>query len=228
MKRYHDSSFRHQLVDEKDYIAEPRNSGYRSHHLIYKYYSDKKDTYNGLKIEVQIRSRLQHCWATAVETVGTFLQQSLKSSEGEDDWLRFFALMSNEIAMREKSPLVPGTPTDPRELKEEIQHYADDLDVASRLQGYSLALRISVRPGLKGSRYFLMEQDEKEIRVTGYKTWQLDLATEAYYAAEQQASKVGGDAVLVSVDSVKALRNAFPNYYRDTSRFLLELRLALR
>jgi ppGpp synthetase/RelA/SpoT-type nucleotidyltranferase len=90
--RYRNSSIKHELVNEKDYIQSPKSSGYRGIHLIYKYKSDKKQTYNGLQIEIQIRSRLQHAWATAVETVGTFLQNSLKSSEGPEQWLTFFLI----------------------------------------------------------------------------------------------------------------------------------------
>src|ERR1019366_9744121 len=98
------------MLSEDDYVDHPKASGYRSYHLIYRYFSDKKATHNGLKIEVQIRSQLQHAWATAVETVGTFIQQALKSSQGEEDWLRFFALMGSAIAYREHGELVPDTP----------------------------------------------------------------------------------------------------------------------
>src|SRR5439155_14406089 len=63
---------RHERVDEDDYIEKPKGSGYRSVHLIYRYTSDRSKTYNGLKIEMQFRSALQHAWATAVETVDTF------------------------------------------------------------------------------------------------------------------------------------------------------------
>jgi len=63
---------------------------------------------------MQIRSQLQHAWATAVETVGTFLQQALKSSQGDEGWQRFFALMGNAMAMRERRPPVPNTPTGKR------------------------------------------------------------------------------------------------------------------
>ncbi len=45
-----------------------------------------------LLIELQLRTRLQHEWATAVETMGTFLQSSLKSSQGPEEWLDFFSL----------------------------------------------------------------------------------------------------------------------------------------
>jgi ppGpp synthetase/RelA/SpoT-type nucleotidyltranferase len=77
MKKYEKSDLKHNLDDIDDYILLPKQSGYRSVHLLYKYNIDKvaPAIYNGLFIEVQIRSRLQHAWATAVETVGTFLRQ---------------------------------------------------------------------------------------------------------------------------------------------------------
>ena len=112
VKVYRHSNIKHTLIDEDDYIRRPKNSGYRGVHLIYRYRSDRKATYNDLKIEIQIRSTLQHVWATAVETVGTFTRQALKSSQGEDDWLRFFALMSTYLAIKEGSPIVPKTPQD--------------------------------------------------------------------------------------------------------------------
>lgn len=88
-----------------DYIACPKLDGYRSHHLIFKYqsnYKEKKE-FEGQRIEIQIRSRLQHAWATAVETVQTFTGQALKSKikAGDPDWLRFFSLMRSAIALRE-------------------------------------------------------------------------------------------------------------------------------
>lgn len=70
---YLKGDLKHDRVRMKDYIKEPKNDGYRSIHLIYKYRSDKgKTEYNGLLVEIQIRSKLQHLWATAIETVGFF------------------------------------------------------------------------------------------------------------------------------------------------------------
>ena len=71
-----DSRMKHRLVSQKNYIGNPKPSGYRGVHLVYRYRSDRNDTYNGLLIEVQLRSKLQHAWATAVETAGAFLGQS--------------------------------------------------------------------------------------------------------------------------------------------------------
>lgn len=81
---YKNSDLKHQRVQIDDYIESPKKSGYRGVHLIYRYFSDRKGTYNTLKIEIQVRSQFQHAWAAAVETVGTFVQQALKSSMGEE------------------------------------------------------------------------------------------------------------------------------------------------
>lgn len=81
-----DAEVKHELEAVDDYIADPRSSGYRGTHLIYRYFSDRVETYNGLRVEVQLRSHLQHAWATAVETVGTFLKQALKASQGHEQW----------------------------------------------------------------------------------------------------------------------------------------------
>jgi ppGpp synthetase/RelA/SpoT-type nucleotidyltranferase len=47
-------------VREYSYIEAPKESGYRGTHLVYRYYSDRSATWNGLSIEIQVRSRLQH------------------------------------------------------------------------------------------------------------------------------------------------------------------------
>ena len=74
---------RHRLANEKDYVTEPKPSGYRGVHLVYRYHSDRSEVYNGLLVELQLRSRLQHAWATAVETVGTFVGQALNRGRAE-------------------------------------------------------------------------------------------------------------------------------------------------
>jgi hypothetical protein len=66
---------------------------------------------------MQFRSYLQRAWATSVETVGTLVNQALKSSIGTDEWLRFFALMGTAIAWREDAAPVPSTPQSEVELK---------------------------------------------------------------------------------------------------------------
>ena len=129
-KLYAASEMKHKLHHTDDYLNNPKESGYRGVHLIYRYHSDRKTEYNTLLIEMQLRSQLQHAWATAVETVGAFMQQALKSSLGEKEWLRFFALMGTAIAVRENRPPVPQTPGKYSELVKELRDHAKALDIS--------------------------------------------------------------------------------------------------
>ncbi|GAG52105.1 unnamed protein product, partial [marine sediment metagenome] len=99
IKDYQSGSIRHEVERDYDYIDKPSSHGYRSFHLVYRYYSDRNKQYDGQRIEIQIRSRLQHAWATTVEAVDTFAGQQLKIHQGAEDWERFFALMGTRIAM---------------------------------------------------------------------------------------------------------------------------------
>jgi hypothetical protein len=220
---------KHRLVREDPYIDEPRDSGYRGHHLVYTYFSDRSSTWNGLRIEMQIRSRLQHAWATAVETVGTFTQQALKSSLGQAEWLRFFALMSSAIAARESSPLVPNTPADPDELANELRRRATKLNVIDRLTAYGQALRYAEDAmEVSKGRMFLLELDIGESTLTTRTYDNALVAAEEYNAVERAIQDdPQKDAVLVSVESLASLRRAYPNYFLDTTAFLAAVRQAI-
>lgn len=231
VEAYITSDIKHKLDRTNDYIRQPKPSGYRGIHLIYRYYSDKKQTYNGLKVEMQFRSILQHAWATAVETVGTFIQQALKSSQGEEQWLRFFALMGTAVAGREGSPPIPGTPEDSKKLVRELRQLNRSLNVAQRLRTYGAALQTLEQPGAEKAHYFLLALDPQaqRVTVTGFKALELEKASNEYLATERAlASKPGADAVLVSVESLASLRRAYPNYFLDTSVFLQVLAESLR
>lgn len=102
------SRFHHELVTCTDYISSPKASGYRSVHLVYRFKSPVRPQYNSLLIEIQIRTRIQHAFATAVETMDTFLNTSLKSSEGPTEWLNFFSLIGSAFAHLEDTPPIPG------------------------------------------------------------------------------------------------------------------------
>lgn len=221
-----ESSVKHELVSIDDYIKRPKVSGYRGVHLVYRYVSDKnKAIYNGLKIEMQLRSRYQHAWATAVETVGTFSGEALKSSLGSERWQKFFLLMSTAIATRERSYPAPNTPTGRSELMEELTALAAELRVSSRLREYGNALKSITSPGARegSAKLYLLELDPiaGTLNVTGFGAHEQELASQKYAESEaRQAGDSPRDAVLVSVESVTALSRAFPNYFADTRLFV--------
>jgi ppGpp synthetase/RelA/SpoT-type nucleotidyltranferase len=218
---------KHEFKNKKDYITNPKSDGYRSIHLIYKYKSDKTTKYNGLLIEVQIRSKLQHYWATAIETVGHFTKQALKSNEGEEDWLRFFKLISTVFAKNENMPIVQGTPEDDVELYIQVKELADKLQVINKIKSWAELIKLIgeiEKKEVHKPHFYLLELDidKKELTVEAFEKKEEEKATTAYSVAEKKAkdSKLNKDIVLVEADTTKELRKAYPNYFLDTKEFL--------
>jgi ppGpp synthetase/RelA/SpoT-type nucleotidyltranferase len=214
---------RHAFVSEKDYISNPKPDGYRSYHLVYRYHSraKKHSAYNGLKIEIQIRTKLQHAWATAVEIISTFTGQALKSSIGDECWKRFFKLMSSEIALREKRPPIADTPQDHSELVKELRELVKKLQVYDALVGWGTGVQV-VSQGEKNAHSYLLILDSKQRVIThiGFTKLELPEAQQRYLQAEKEnADKPWIQAVLVSVAQISALRRAYPNYYLDSLAF---------
>ena len=222
---YRGSRTRHQLAEERDYVRHPRDSGYRSIHLVYRYHSDRNDRYNGLRIELQLRTRLQHAWATAVETVGTFLGQSLKASQGREDWLRFFKLIGSGFALVEGGPAAGNVPADSDSLMTKIRRSAASLRVKETLEAFRHALKTVGLREMHGYKYFLLvlQPEEESLRILAFRNGELTKATEAYLAQEKDLATTSGDTVLVASDSLESLRRAFPNYFLDTRTFVEEM-----
>ena len=228
VEKYEKSDLKHDLDAKNDYVSFPKQSGYRGVHLIYRCKYDKPNStiYNGQSIEIQIRTKLQHSWATAVETVGTLLKQSLKSSQGEERWLRFFVLVGSAFASIEKSPAIPNTPTKKAELVAELKAVVAELDAINTLKMYGKALQVAMPHAKSKYRYFLLrlEPAANNMQVLGFETKDLDKATEQYLKIEKElVDKLGAEAVLVASDSITSLNRAYPNYFLDTERFVSEV-----
>lgn len=230
---YKGTRFTHKLVSEYDYVSAPKESGYRSIHLVYKYKLPNESPYDGLQIELQLRTKLQHAWATAVETVGTFLEHSLKSSEGPNEWLNFFALVSSSFAHMEETTLVPGYD----ELSKAVTYHrttqeADRLGVRDLLLGYSSAVKAIPSGTVRGAYYLVeleLKGDSKSVKIMPFARDRLEEANAKYAEAEQEvASGKPVQVVLVSAGSIDSLKKAYPNYFLDTHEFLAQLEIISR
>ena len=140
--------------------------------------------------------------------------------------------MGSAIAIREGCPLVPGTPTNKRDLIRELRRLTEDLKVQEAMRNWSELTNIRDATSSEAARVFLVT-----LRLSDYR-WQLRVmpfsasdtarASEEYLKAEKEtAEKYGVQVVLVSVESIDMLREAYPNYYADTTQFLKALQEAL-
>jgi len=210
---------------EKDYIKNPKKDGYRSVHLIYKYKSDKINTYDGLLIEIQIRSKIQHAWATAIEIVDLFTRQAIKSNEGDEEWKEFFKLVSSAFAKIEKQKPVENTPENTLELFNAIKEKVDKLKIFSKMNSWTQALKV-IEPNLKEWKFFLLELDvtdetKPNLSIRGYPEEGETIATEHYLEAEKsQNNSKNKDVVLVGANSIEELKRAYLNYFANSKEFL--------
>ncbi len=208
-----------------DYIEYPKESGYRGIHLIYRFRSDSGEhsCYNGQRIEIQIRTRQQHYWATAVETYSTFSGEALKSNIGSDQWKRFFALVSSSIAITEKQPTVPETPSTMEEISPELRTLYTSLKVNNVLSGWAAITKFTAEDShddVRAAAMYLLVLDPSTFATTLYLYASDKAATANAHYAQIEKDNPELQAVLVSVDSVSALRTAYPNYFLDTTAFL--------
>lgn len=208
------------IIKEYDYIKAPKESGYRGIHLISEYYG-KQEAYKGLKVEIQLRSKIQHYWATGVETIGTFTKQELKAGTGEKDWLLFLQTISVLMAQSEdKKPLSTI------ELQK-ITQLENKLKIRQKLITYSVFAEIAEEQQITEG-IFLVSLDVEQ-RITNIKYFKdnaLTSAIEEYKKTEEEY--LNNDTVLIKAKSVFDLKKGYPNYFADSQNFLDFLNFFLR
>jgi hypothetical protein len=218
---------RNKLHREYNYIEKPKDTGYRGIHLTYKYRGEKEE-YRDYFVELQLRSQIQHAWATSVEIVDTFTDQALKSSRGTADWLRFFRVASAEFAKLEGRPV--GDDVAGLDTNTELQQLAQRLNVVARLNAFAVSANHIIQRVENKTDYFLLElsNEGSRVQITQYRTADLERATEAYLHIEKQAKENKmSDVVLVAAGSMHALHSAYPNYFADSREFLRYMNQAL-
>lgn len=218
--------FSHELKREDPYMDHPRSSGYRSHHLIFAFRPRdvSEEPFEGRLIELQIRSRLQHAWATAVEAVGMYRSENMKAGLGDENWLRLFELMSAEFAFSEgRAYAADGR----KERVEEIADLERDLGAEQTLNPLSHAVtgleRFDISPNSK-PRYCLIEYFHKtsQVRVRlldgpskiGGTLDELDIV---------ERNSANKSTVVVELDKIDNLTKAYPNYFGDVQLFTKSL-----
>jgi hypothetical protein len=220
---------KHVLHSESSYIAIPKRGGYRSHHMIFKFKGiDVEEVFNGRKVELQIRTRLQHTWATAVEAVGTFRRENLKAGKGDSNWLRLFELMSAEFAIAEDCEPAANLPPRNDRIKE-MRELAGYLDAQRTLEALRQVVRYTASYVQAGEKpeFFRIELNRNtgEVFVKPHSMPKTGLQEQ--HSVEQLAVISGNrdiNTVFVSAASIDELKQGYPNYFGDVQLFNKNLR----
>ncbi len=228
LKQYKFSKTKHTLAALDNYIDAPKPDGYRGVHLVYKL---KK--ISDIFLEIQIRSHLQHIWATGVEVFGTLKNSSFKSGYGNKKWLEFFALLSSVFAIKEGARVLEKHKKLSKEkLLKRIKKMIKELRVIEQLNVYTALYKINsekVPRGRRGSyALVLLNSKENTITVKTFSTSKIEEATQQYLELEEKYFEDKNiNIVLVNSDDIKNLEISYPNYFMDTKTLVLNLSLIL-
>ncbi len=225
-EKFRNSRIRHEFKKEHDYIKEPKKSGYRSLHLVYKFRTDTtdKEIYNQypMLIELQFRTHLQHIWATALETIGFFTNQALKAGQGNEDILRFFVVVSSLFAIKEGCPVVPGTVNDEKELISEIEIINGRHHVLDMLKAIRMVIDHDADKSRDKRGYYILQLNYEThfLKQWFFKPSELEKANMLYDYLEEKRGDAPLDIVLVRASSYATVKEAYPNYFMDIGEFV--------
>jgi len=238
--KHHDGSFK-----AKDYVKNPKDDGYRGFHII-GFFPDS--TGKILSIEFQLRTRIQHYWATALEIVDLFTDQALKSNQGEDDWKLFFTEVSEQFSIMDNIHIFDTFSFDKKvDLYEEVlmlqkndtllqsckvaQDLCKKLDVFEKLNAFSASLQIIEDKLSKvdtSAGYILLKINVKKSLVhTKIFSLEDSKIAEQEYIEEEKSAMAKNEIViaLVSTTSVGDIKEAYPNYFADSTKFMDHLNI---
>lgn len=227
----------HKIIDTSDYLT-PKKSGYSGIHLIYSCFdqAEKNHNWKKTKVEIQLRTELQHAWATSLEVIDTLEQIELKTSlGGHEKWRNFFSIAGKLVAHDEKACTLPDDEVEI--LEKQLYELEADLNVSKKLTNFSVGITAATR-GLKelkspkniGMCLVTLHRDElSSAKFTSeskfkvgfdlkvYKTNQTPVALDALNECEKNPDVLM--CVLLSAKNAKALKKAYPNYFGSTTKF---------
>jgi len=216
-KAIHAARFRHKLrhsADKYDYIAHPKATGYRGIHDVYDYdvNSATGDLLNGLYIEVQYRTLIQHAWATAVEVVGLITESQPKFERGDRRYAEALALSSELLARAHEGLTGPFPHMDNADVITRFKQLEEELSLMQTLRAVNQARgEITVH-----NNTILMWSE-----ASGLQTLSFNDAKEAVQRLfDLEKTFPERDIVLVRASSTEAVRLAFRNYFSDAQEFI--------
>jgi ppGpp synthetase/RelA/SpoT-type nucleotidyltranferase len=231
-----------------DYILNPKSDGYRSTHIIGKF----PDNDNKLRfIEVQLRTPIQHYWATAVEIVDLFTKQSLKTNQGQAKWKDLFKEVGKQFELMDNiqyfTTLLPKTKY--KSYCDALHKYngpalldPSSVEFKNNRVCYQLIKELNVIELLNGFAQSLnwIEEDLNVTELNGYVLIIIDLkadrmsatvfsredsvkAEQAYIKEEKGSTGDDRIVAMVATPNIGEIRAAYPNYFADSTEFLKNL-----
>lgn len=196
------------IIRENDYIKEPKRDGYRSYHLIFEYQGLKEDI-KSYKVELQLRTLLQHYWATAIEIMGAIDNaNNIKIGKGSEEIKRFFYLA--------------GQILDDCALKNEIAEFKEideKYKFLNLLEGLNISynqIQKNYKPKQNDLFIISLDYQNKNLKILEFN--QFNTQDNSIFQGLENNKNI--DSVIINMTSIKKLKKAYPNYFLDARNFI--------
>ncbi|WP_454813270.1 RelA/SpoT domain-containing protein [Labrys neptuniae] len=217
----------HELLGDQNrynYIVSPKPSGYRGIHDVYKYNvgSTGGVRWNGLRLEIQYRTYIQHAWATAVEISDIVNATRLKFSEANNDITRLFLLCSEILSRYHEGVNGYCGNLAARDLIFEYKNIESRIHAISRLRGLTSS---AFQKFARSSKLFILVNYTSTEKEGHFEAESFpDNASAAVRYSELELRLEGiADVVLVGSSQQDAIKLAYTNYFSDASGFISAL-----
>ena len=205
------------VIKEYDYLSKPKNDGYKALHLFIRLKSSEEI------IEVQLRTRENHNWATLVEITDLLYDTKLKESNNNQkygNYKRFHLLLAqspSSLSMKDKK---------------EIFHYEKKFDYLNTLTKIFSRNYLTVRKqwlkieGHSQRNYFLIESNKNEPPIITSYTDFSEAETE-YFNKFQHNNNSNTVLTHIQNANYKKISIAYSNYILTVHNFIEDCFLIL-
>lgn len=218
------SKAQHRILHEDnkfDYISKPKTSGYRGIHEVMERQVGSKSgsAWNGLKFEVQLRTAIQHAWATAVEIYDDTQLARFKFQSSQNPAYEQFLIVSEMFARIHENTYGCLKGKSDTDLVTRFTELENSTHTVTMIHG--LQVSVNYKPLEKNS--ILQRTHSGELVVHPFSSFPRALREISRIESMPETL----NAVLVGAKTPYHIREAFRNYFEDTADFVALLDEAL-